>query len=228
MKWYANSQTIAVYGENKAEEEEKLKSAASVSKDLLSNNVVNTEVSEVHTHQPKASLASSSTVNDPLEEFKEFINGKLLALTKEFNANLTIVNKTLLEHSTKLNNFIPQDSERELNALRKENLDLKSENSCLKERINNLSYALVDLQDKAKHGEEKNSLITTIRLLHNDAIINHPSNNISENVIQPSSEIIQPLNETEQIVNADINQTTLNQSNTNHVKLRKFKQNRDS
>ena len=49
-----------MYGENKAEVEEKLKSAASVSKDLLSNNVVNTEVSQVHSHQPEASLASSS------------------------------------------------------------------------------------------------------------------------------------------------------------------------
>ena len=181
IKWYANPQTITVYGENKAEVEEKLKSAASVPKDTLSNNVVNTEVSEVHSHRPEANLASSSTVNDPLEEFKEFINGKLLALTKEFSANLTIVNKALLEHSIKLNNFIPQDSERELNALRKENLELKKENSCLKERINNLSYVLADLQDKAKHAEEKNSLITTVRLLHNDAIINHPSNNISEN-----------------------------------------------
>ena len=54
--------------------------------------------------------------------------------------------------------------------------------------------------------------------MHNDAKINHPSNNISENVIQPSYEIIQPLNETGQIVNVDINQTTLNQSNTCHVK----------
>ena len=89
-----------------------MKSVASISKDLLSNNAVNTEVSEVHSHQPEASLASSCTVNDPPEEFKEFMNGKLLALTKEFNANLTIVNKTLLEHSIKLNNFIPQDSER--------------------------------------------------------------------------------------------------------------------
>ena len=125
----------------------------------------------------------------------------------------------MLEHSIKLNNFIPQDSERELNASRKENLELKEENSYLKERINNLSYVLADLQDKAKHAEEeKNSLVTTIRLLHNDAKISHPSNNISENVIQPSNEIIQPLNETGQIVNVDINQTTLNQSNTSHVK----------
>ena len=66
--------------------------------------------------------------------------------------------------------------------------------------------------------KKNNSLITTIRLLHNDPKINHPSKNINENVIQPSNEIIQPLNETGQIVNADINQTTLNQSNTSHVK----------
>ena len=120
----------------------------------------------------------ASTVNDQ-EEFKEFINGK------EFHANLSIVNKTLLEHSIKLNNFIP-----ELNVLRKENSELKKENSCLKERINNLSYVLADLQDKVKYAEEeKNSLVTTIQLLHNDAKVNHPSNNISENVIQTSNEI---------------------------------------
>ena len=144
----------------------------------------------------------------------------LLALTKEFHANLSIVSKTLLEHSIKLNYFISQDSERELNALRKENSELKKDNSCVKERINNLSYVLVDLQDKVKYAEEeKNGLVTTIRLLHNDAKINHPSNNISENVIQPSNEITQPLNETGQIVNVDINQTIPNQSNASHAKL---------
>ena len=97
-------------------------------------------------------------------------------------------------------------------------MEQKKENNCLKERLNSLPYILTDLQDKAKHAEkEKNSSIMTIRLLHNDAIINHPSNNINENVIQPSNEIIQPLNETEQIVNANINQSTLNQNNTSRV-----------
>ena len=50
-----------------------------------------------------------------------------------------------------------------MNALRKENLELKKENNCLKERVNSLSYILKHLQDKEKHAEEeKNSLITTI------------------------------------------------------------------
>ena len=64
-----------------------------------------------------------------------------------------------------------------MNVLRKENLELKEENSCPNERDNNLSYILADLQDKAKRADdEKNSLNTTIRLLHNNAIINHSLN----------------------------------------------------
>ena len=111
--------------------------------------------------------------------FKECVNGNLLDVTKEFHRKLTIINNTLLEHSNKLNNPIPQHSERELNALRKENLELKEQNSCLNERMNKLSYIvkLAYLQDKTKRAEdEKNSLITTMRLLHNDAIINHSLN----------------------------------------------------
>ena len=138
IRWYENSQMITVNGEDKVEVEAKLKSIASISKELSSNNVVNTEVPEVRSHQPEAILASSN-VNDPLMVFKECVNGKLLDLTKEFDAKLTIINNTLLEHSNTLNNLIPQDSESELNVLRKENLDLKEENSCLNERINNLS-----------------------------------------------------------------------------------------
>ena len=152
---------------------------ASISKEISSNNVVNTKVSEVRSHQPEAILASSK-VTDPLTVFKECVNGKLLDLTKEFNAKLTIINNRLLQHSNKLNNLIPQDLEREFNVLRKENLELKEENSGLNESINNLSYILADLQDKAKRADdEKNSLVTTIQLLHNNALINHSLDRIS-------------------------------------------------
>ena len=54
-------------------------------------------------------------------------------------------------------------------------MELKKENGSLTERINNLSYILADLQDKAKNAqEEKASLITSIRLLYKDVQVNHP------------------------------------------------------
>ena len=70
--------------ENKVEVEAKLKSIASISKEISSTNVVNTEVSEIRSHQPEAMLASSK-VNDPLAVLKECVNDKLL----EFDAKLT-------------------------------------------------------------------------------------------------------------------------------------------
>ena len=92
-----------MYGENKAEVEEKLKSAASVSKYILSKNVVNTEVSEPKNYQLEATLAFSCTANDPLEEFKEFINCELLALTREFNANLIKPSNEIIQPLMRLN-----------------------------------------------------------------------------------------------------------------------------
>ena len=54
-----------------------------------------------------------------------------------------------------------------LDRLRKENLELKRQNDEFSERIQNLSYILADLQDKAKLAEdEKASLITAIKLLY--------------------------------------------------------------
>ena len=105
IRWYENSQTITVNGEDKVEVKAILKSIASIAKEISLNHVVNTKVSEVRSDQPEAMLASFKG-NDPLMVFKECVN-----VTKEFNAKLTIINNTLLEHSIKLNNLIPQDSE---------------------------------------------------------------------------------------------------------------------
>ena len=172
IKWYEGSQTVTVSGESKTEIEEKLKTAARISKDLSRNDVINNEDSKARSHSPAKSMTDA---DDPLETIKEFVNCKLLVITKEFNGSFEIVNNKLQEYSNELKKFITQDSESKLQALRKENLELKKENGSLTERINNLSYILADLQDKVKNAqEEKASLITSIRLLYKDVEVNHP------------------------------------------------------
>ena len=72
-----------------------------------------------------------------------------------------------------------------------ENSDLREENDQLTERINDLSYILTDLQDKAECAEEeKAGLITTIRLLYKDLGGNQP-----EHAHYHSLESTQPLNQ---------------------------------
>ena len=160
IKWYEGSQTVTVSGENKTEIEEKLKTAARISKDLSRNNVINNEDSEARSYSP---AKSTTNADDPLETIKElFVNCKLLVITKEVNRSLEIVNNKLQEYSNELKKFITQDLESKLQALRQENLELKKENGSLTERINNLSYILADLQDKAKNAQEEiASLITS-------------------------------------------------------------------
>ncbi len=89
---------------------------------------------------------------------------------------MSAVNSTLLEHSNRLE-LKNQESDSEVIRLRNENLELKKENGCLTEQINNLSCTLTDLQDKVKQAEEeKASLITAIWLLNKELGVNQPLN----------------------------------------------------
>ena len=77
-------------------------------------------------------------------------------------------------------NGLKNDEKVKLSALKKENHELKVENSALEERINNVSYILDDLQGKVKHAEEeKASLITVIRLLNNKQV---PNDRVEEQI----------------------------------------------
>lgn len=211
IRWYANAQTITVSGENKDEIEEKLNSVASISMKLtkISNN---TEGLDELSHL-EADKNLACVTDDPLETFKKSLNCKLQALTKEFTANMSAVNNTLLEHSNELKQLKNQDSESDLNELicnfnrindkvevisheiyniktsnnqldqtdminnfKREIDELKQENTNLRDRNATLSYVMSDLQTKVKDTEnEKNSLITAIKLLQLDST--HPSEN---------------------------------------------------
>ena len=117
IKWYEGSQTVTVSGESKTEIEEKLKTAARISKDLSRNDVINNEASEARSHSPAKSMTDA---DDPLEAFKEFVDCKLLVIVKEFNGSLEIVHNKLQDCSNELKKFITQVSESQFQALRLE------------------------------------------------------------------------------------------------------------
>ena len=149
VKWYAKSQSIAVYGDDRADIEDKLKSVASMAKSL--SDVINSE---------------EQTIDRSLENTLEALNTQLQTLKEEFSSKMSSVTDILLVHSKELRELKHLDSDTELSWLRKENARLKNENEKITERVNNLSFVLADLQDKAaRANEEKNSLITSIRLL---------------------------------------------------------------
>ena len=83
----------------------------------------------------------------------------------------------LLVHSKELRELKHLDSDTELSWLKKKNARLKNENEKISERVNNLSFVLADLQDKAaRANEEKASLMTSIRLLFKDLESTQPIN----------------------------------------------------
>jgi phage terminase Nu1 subunit (DNA packaging protein) len=173
IRWYAKTQTITVSGKNKNEIEKKLKSLASISKKIADN----TKYHEALNHPEADANPACIVADDPLEIFKNFLNNKLQDLAKEFSANMSAVNSTLLEHSNRLEQLKNQESDSEVIRLRNENLELKKENGRLTEQINNLSCTLTDLQDKVKQAEEeKASLITAIWLLNKELGVNQPLN----------------------------------------------------
>ncbi|CAB3983169.1 Hypothetical predicted protein [Paramuricea clavata] len=90
---------------------------------------------------------------------------------------MSSVTDILLVHSKELRELKNLDSDTELSWLRKENARLKDENEKITERVNNLSFVLADLQDKAaRANEEKASLMTSIRLFFKDLESTQPIN----------------------------------------------------
>ena len=90
---------------------------------------------------------------------------------------MSSVTDILLVHSKELRELKHLDSDTELSWLRKENARLKNENEKVTERVNNLSFVLADLQDKAARANEgKASLMTSIRLLFKDLESTQPIN----------------------------------------------------
>ena len=165
IKWYAKSKTISVNGDDRADVEDGLNSVASMAKSLF--DVINSE---------------EQTEDQSLETTLEALNNKLQTLKEEISSKMSSVTDILLVHSKELRELKHLDSDTELSWLRKENARLKNENEKITERVNNLSYVLADLQDKAaRANEEKASLMTSIRLLFKDlestqpVNVNHPA-----------------------------------------------------
>ena len=90
---------------------------------------------------------------------------------------MSSVTEMLLVHSKELRELKHPDSDIELSWLRKENARLKNEKEKITERVNNLSFVLADLPDKAaRANEEKASPMTNIRLLFKDLESTQPIN----------------------------------------------------
>lgn len=135
-------------------------------------NSDNEEASDLGSHVDENTGYSLVDVKPELS--LEMLNGKLEELFKEVHANTAAV-KLITDNTNNYAN--KQEKEIDLSNLKRqnlrlldENIDLRRENDNLKERVNNLSYILADMQGKTKNAEdEKNSLITAMRLLFEDS-----------------------------------------------------------
>ncbi len=98
-------------------------------------------------------------------------------MAEGISSKMSSVTDILLVHSKELRELKNLDTDTELSWLRKGNARLKDENEKITERVNNLSFVLADLQDKAaRANEEKASLVTSIRLLFKDLESTQPIN----------------------------------------------------
>ena len=121
--------------------------------------------------------SEEQTMDRSLENTLEGLNTQLQTLKEELSSKMSSITDILLVHSKELRELKHLDSDTELSWLRKENARLKNENEKVTERVNNLSFVLADLQDKAaRANEEKASLMTSVRLLFKDLESTQPIN----------------------------------------------------
>ena len=119
---------------------------------------------------------------------------KMEEISNEFEANKLFFEKAIAELSAKCESTQTRSQilfdEKEVANLRKENAELKKENQALLERVNNLAYILADLQNQVKvTQEEMASLITTIRLLHNDITTRTNNSDLTDDKSEVQSEV---------------------------------------
>ena len=213
IRWYPETQSITLTGKAKDEIKEKLLSVAAIQIQLAST--VNEDFDQ-NGHVDETITHSSQKDNSTLS--LETLSSQLEAISKDVNANATAI-KLFTEHANSHNTEM-DNLKMENHKLLNENIDLKSENNDLNERVNNLSYTLADLQGKAKIAEdEKDSLITAMRLLiedsnHND--LNHKESvinaNHNEEMVQRCPQTANRLQQTNEVPNEVIN-PSINLSN---------------
>lgn len=105
-----------------------------------------------------------------LENTVDVIQNQLYSLKCEFEKHRTEYSKVINDLVNKHDNSSTSINKPQFDKLYRENQLLKDENKALNERLDNLGFILADLNSKVKHAEEeKASLITTIRLLQQDA-----------------------------------------------------------
>ncbi len=159
LRWYEETKSITLNGKLKDEIREKLLSLSKIAVELTRQENDSEAIKDGHAENYTSEY---SRLNEYSSLSLESLNEQLQALSKVVNANTAAVE------------LFSQDSEnerlrRDNVKLANENSDLKHENEKLKERIENLSYILADLNGKAKNAEdEKNSLITAMRILFDD------------------------------------------------------------
>ena len=174
LRWYSDSQSITLNGKLKEAIKEQLISTASVS-NQLTNVVKESDAGNQESYKQNGSCKRSNESERSSELHSlEHLNNQLEALTKEICANTAAI-KLFNRSEHKQQNY--QELRNNIDTLKEKNRELvdkntnlKNENNDLQERINNLSYILADLQGKAKDvGQEKESLITAMRLLVEDS-----------------------------------------------------------
>ena len=159
LRWYEDTKSITLNGKLKDEITAKLLSLAKISEELKTNT--ENEVPEDGGHTVDH-IDDHSCIKDSMPLSLESLNSKLKVLINDVNANTAAIK--LFSHDSEKERL-----RRDNVKLANENSDLKHENGKLKERVDNLNYILADLNGKAKNAEdEKNSLITAMRLLLED------------------------------------------------------------
>ena len=157
-----------------------------------------------------------------LEETVKRLENEMAKMYNDFKTNKEQTDNSLSELSTKvmsLRQLQPegrQDNSSVLELIRNENSALKKENDFLRERIETLTLSLSALNNKIKSSaQEKESLVTVIRLLNEDLKMKSPvgAQQISKDHLLRNNEEIQTRKKTPSkcgIATAVVNSATAN------------------
>ncbi len=195
LRWYIGTKSLILSGEQTDTIKDELLSLALQDEELFDENDTSDENLTLLHDSNNGDEAQASQHPQPLEETVKMLIKDVAEMHADYRINKEQTNYLLSELISKVTSLHESRPDERVNnqsvleLIQNENSVLKNENEFLRERLEVMTYTLSDLNNQIKSkDQEKESLLTAIRLIYDDSKIKssdaalHETSNVEDSL----------------------------------------------